>query len=117
MVHRTTFYKHYEDQYALLEQGMRQMYDTLLAEVSVIFSIPSVNDPTPPALIHLFAHAALHQQFYALIVCGDGVGRFQKHAKEYIVEHNEITMSALAQVNGALTVPPAMYAHFSRAHL
>ena len=33
MVHRTTFYKHYEDKYALLEQGMRQMYDALVAEV------------------------------------------------------------------------------------
>src|SRR2546425_5891929 len=32
MVHRTTFYKHYEDKYALLEQGMRQMYDALVAE-------------------------------------------------------------------------------------
>jgi len=31
MVHRTTFYKHYEDKYALLEQGMRQMYDALLS--------------------------------------------------------------------------------------
>ena len=32
MVHRTTFYKHYEDKYALLEQGIRQMYNDLLAE-------------------------------------------------------------------------------------
>lgn len=32
MVHRTTFYKHYEDKYALLERGMRQMYDALVAE-------------------------------------------------------------------------------------
>lgn len=32
MVHRSTFYKHYENKYALLEQGIRQMYDELVAE-------------------------------------------------------------------------------------
>ena len=55
MVHRTTFYKHYEDKYALLEQGMRQMYDALVAEVvhappsafSTISTNPSPSPMTP----------------------------------------------------------------------
>lgn len=29
---RTTFYKHYQDKYDLLEQGIRQIFDTLVAE-------------------------------------------------------------------------------------
>src|SRR5262245_43850188 len=32
MVHRTTFYKHYPDKYALLEQGMRRLFDSLMLE-------------------------------------------------------------------------------------
>ncbi len=42
MVHRTTFYKHYEDKYVLLDQGMRQMYDTLLADVNTLSALPSM---------------------------------------------------------------------------
>jgi len=112
MVHRTTFYKHYEDKYALLEQGMRQMYDTLQAEVKMLPGAFSVDDP-PPSVIHLFVHVAQYQHFYKLMLCGEGIGRFQKVLKEYIVEHTEIKMSALPPVNPSLAVPPAMYAQFA----
>ena len=86
MVHRTTFYTHYEDKYALLEQGIRQMYDDLLAEKEhKPPSAYSVEHP-PPYFIRLFEHAAQHQRFYKLMVCGEGIGRFQKLVKEYIAE-------------------------------
>ena len=111
MVHRTTFYKHYEDKYALLEQGMRQMYDALQAEVDALSSAFSMDEP-PPALIHLFVHVAQRQQFYKLMLCGEGIGRFQKLLKQYITEHMESKMSALTPTNRSLTAPPAMYAQF-----
>src|SRR5436305_12204831 len=78
MVHRTTFYKHYEDKYALLEQGMRQMYDELV--VAAEHRPPSafsLDDP-PPYFIRLFEHVTERQQFYRLMLCGDGVPRFQR---------------------------------------
>jgi hypothetical protein len=40
----------------------------------------------PPYFMRLFEHAAQHQQFYKLMVCGQGIGRFQKLVKEYIAE-------------------------------
>ena len=110
MVHRTTFYKHYEDKYALLEQGMRQMYDTLLAEVNMPSALPSVNDPHA-ALVGLFVHVAEHQQFYKLMLCGDGISRFQKLVKEYITEHTEVKISTVTPVDQALMVPPAVQSH------
>ncbi|HEY7834158.1 MAG TPA: TetR/AcrR family transcriptional regulator C-terminal domain-containing protein [Ktedonobacterales bacterium] len=86
MVHRTTFYKHYEDKYALLEQGMRQMYDALLAhDAHLPPSAYSVEHP-PPYFVRLFEHAAQYQQFYRLMLCGEGIGRFQKLVKDYIVD-------------------------------
>src|SRR5260221_4783495 len=87
MVHRTTFYKHYEDKYALLEQGMRQMYDALVAEVTVPPSVFSVDHP-PPYFIHLFTHVAEHQHFYKLMLCGKGIGRVQQLVQDYLVEHS-----------------------------
>jgi len=111
MVHRTTFYKHYEDKYALLEQGMRQMYDALVAEVTVPPRAFSVDHP-PPYFIHLFIHVAEHQQFYKLMLCGEGIGRFQKLVRDYLVEQGEAKMRELTPPNQQLEVPPAMYVQY-----
>ena len=112
MVHRTTFYKHYADKYVLLEQGMRQMYDALVAEeVHVPPSAFSIDHP-PPYFIRLFEHVAEHQQFYKLMLCGEGIPRFQKLVKDYIAEVAEAKMRELAPENSHLTVPLAMHVQF-----
>ena len=112
MVHRTTFYKHYEDKYALLEQGMQQMYDTLVAEV--VHAPPGAfsADHPPPYFVRVFEHVAQHQQFYRLMLCGEGIGRFQKLVKEYIAEQASARVRALTPANQHLTFPPAMHVQF-----
>jgi AcrR family transcriptional regulator len=112
MVHRTTFYKHYEDKYALLEQGIRQMYDDLLAEEEhKPPSAYSVEHP-PPYFIRLFEHAAQHQHFYRLMVCGEGIGRFQKLVKGYIADVVTAKVCELPPANQHFAVPLDMHAHF-----
>ena len=112
MVHRTTFYKHYEDKYALLEQGIRQMYNDLLAEEEhKPPSAYSVEHP-PPYFIRLFEHAAQHQHFYKLMVCGEGIGRFQKLLKEYIAEVVSAKVGELPPANQPFAIPLDMHAHF-----
>src|SRR5215467_6437225 len=110
MVQRTTFYKHYEDKYALLEQGIRQMYDALVAEVHVPPSAFSVEHP-PPYFIRLFEHVAAHQQFYKLMLCGEGIGRFQRLLKEYIADMVSAKMGELPQPDQPFAVPFDMHAH------
>src|SRR5215510_5102896 len=63
MVHRTTFYKHYEDKYALLERGMQQMVDALIADDEHL--PPSAFSPEQPPryFVRLFEHVAQNQQF------------------------------------------------------
>jgi AcrR family transcriptional regulator len=112
MVHRTTFYKHYEDKYALLEQGIRQMFDDLLAKAEHLPpSAYSVEHP-PPYFIRLFEHAGQHQQFYTLMVCGEGIGRFQKLLKQYIAEVIAAKGHVLPQTNQHFAVPIDMHAHY-----
>ena len=111
MVHRTTFYTHYEDKYALLKQGMRQMYDTLQADVDMERGAFSADDP-PPSIIRLFIHVAEHRHFYKLMLCGEGNGWFQKLVKAYIAEHAQTKASASTPVNQSVAVPPAMQAQF-----
>ncbi len=112
MVHRTTFYKHYEDKYALLEQGMRQMYDALVAEV--VHAPPSAftADRPPPYFVRVFEHVAEHQQFYKLMLCGEGIGRFQKLVKDYIAEQALAKVRELTPANQHFAVPPAMHVQF-----
>ena len=118
MVHRTTFYKHYEDKYALLERGMRQMYDALLAgEEHLPPGVFSVDHP-PPYFVHLFEHVAQYQQFYRAMLCGEGISRFQKLVKVYIAEQVAARVRASTAANqhlgGGLALPsiPAMHIQF-----
>ncbi len=112
MVHRTTFYKHYEDKYDLLAQGMRRMFDALISEEEhKPPSAYSVDDP-PPYFVRLFEHAAQHQRFYQLMLCGEGIGPFQKLIKEYIVGVVSANARELPQATRRFTVPATMHAQF-----
>ncbi|MGH2515597.1 MAG: TetR/AcrR family transcriptional regulator C-terminal domain-containing protein [Ktedonobacterales bacterium] len=112
MVHRTTFYKHYVDKYALLEQGIRQMFDALWAdEEHRPPSAFSVENP-PPHFIRLFEHAAHHQQFYRVMLCKEEIGRFQQLVKEYIVGMISARAHAVLPDGQKLAAPVALHAHF-----
>jgi AcrR family transcriptional regulator len=108
MVHRSTFYMHYADKYALLEQGMRHMYDTFLAEVNEPPSAFSVENP-PPYFVHLFEHVAEHRQFYQAMLCGEGIGRFQKLVKDYVAHAAEPNMQASTRADTEGVIPPALH--------
>jgi hypothetical protein len=88
------------------------MYDALLAEEEHMPpSAFSVEHP-PPYFIRLFEHAAQHQDFYKLMLCGEGICRFQKLIKEYIAEVVSAKVRELPPANQHLTVPIAMHAQF-----
>jgi AcrR family transcriptional regulator len=114
MIHRTTLYKHYPDKYALLEQGMRQMFDALTAdEEHLPPSAYSVEHP-PPYFVRLFEHAAKHQQFYKLMLCGEGIGRFQQLVKDYIADMAAARGHDVppAKQPQQFVVPSDMHAHY-----
>lgn len=111
MVHRTTFYMHYADKDALLEQGIHHMHDALIAEVDVPPHVFSIDHP-PPYFVHLFTHVAEHQHFYQVMLCGEGVGRFQKLFKEYLVENAEIKIRAFSSKKKQPPFPPAFHAQY-----
>jgi AcrR family transcriptional regulator len=99
MVHRTTFYRHYEDKFALLEQGMRQMYDELVAEARHDPPSAFSEDNPPPYFVRLFEHVAEHERFYRLMLCGEGVARFQQMVKNYVAK--------VVQTRAAGVIPPS----------
>ncbi len=112
MVHRSTFYKHYEDKYALLEQGMRQMYDALVAEVTHAPPSAFTVDHPPPYFVRVFEHVTEHQHFYKLMLCGEGICQFQKLVKDYIAEQALAKVRESPPANQHVAFPPAMQVQF-----
>ncbi len=112
MVHRTTFYKHYADKFDLLQQGVHQMYDALVGgEEHLPPSAYSAEHP-PTYFVRLFDHAAKYRGFYQAMLCGEGVGRFQKLVKDYIVDAATTKMRQLLAADRRRDVPAAIHAHF-----
>jgi AcrR family transcriptional regulator len=100
MVHRTTFYKHYEDKHGLLMHGIQD-------EVKSFFEALNLPDEQPapmteeaealPRLIKGFEHVLRNERFYRLMLCGDGVGQFYILFRKSLVEHFLRRSEAYAQ--------------------
>ena len=111
MVHRTTFYKHYEDKYNLLLKGMREVYEALAAEADVPLGT-FASDDAPPVFIGFFEHVEKHQHFYRLMLCGDGIGKFQRLLRTYLAELCEARLRKPAKSSQAPVVPISLLAQF-----
>src|SRR5215475_8934138 len=79
MVHRTTFYKHYEDKYGLLYHGIQDELDALFetadgAAAKALATQPEAENRT--RLIAVLEHVRSHEGFYRLMLVGDGFSKF-----------------------------------------
>jgi AcrR family transcriptional regulator len=92
MVNRATFYRHYQDKYALAERIIEDTVDRMLEEVSAIIP-PSFTfdaDPTrletPQAFVDLFEYIGRNRRlFQAILECGELPGiqlRLQGHLED-----------------------------------
>jgi AcrR family transcriptional regulator len=104
MVHRTTFYKHFEDKYDLLEWGMEQTHEILMAQLE------QQGKRSSPALF--FEYVAKQERFYRVMLCGKGVGSFQARLRTYFAETVAAEMQRLERTGQTLPVPQPVLAHF-----
>jgi AcrR family transcriptional regulator len=111
MVHRTTFYKHYEDKYHLLRKGMREVYEALAVEADVLPDA-FLADDAPPVFVGFFEHVEKHQRFYSLMLCGDGMSKFQGLLRTYLAELCEIRLYKAATDLPTTAVPIPLLAQF-----
>lgn len=113
MVHRTTFYKHFQDKYALLDEGIRRMLVALAPEAAHLPpSAYSVEEP-PPYFVRLFEQAAQNPGLYRLMAPGDGVGQFQSLLTRTIAEGAAASMAKTGSVRGEESARSlAMHARF-----
>ncbi|MBO0778862.1 MAG: TetR/AcrR family transcriptional regulator [Ktedonobacteraceae bacterium] len=88
MVHRTTFYKHFEDKYDLLLQGMQDMHDSIIEEMDASVGTAPESDAVL-RMRRVFEHVSRHERFYRLMLCGDGVGKFHTLLRTYLADRIE----------------------------
>ncbi len=103
MVHRTTFYKHYEDKYGLLYHGMQDELNSLFEALNVLVdhSAEIVEESNVVArLIIMFEHVLAHERFYRLMLCGNGVGKFYTLWRKSLADRFERLFEKRLQSNG-----------------
>lgn len=112
MVHRTTFYKHYEDKHDLLLRGMKEMHDSLAGETDLPKDA-SLDESLPQHLVRVFVHVSRNQRFYRLLLCGAGTSSFQTLMRTYLAEGCEARLRRRQQQEGLqFLVPLPILAQF-----
>lgn len=117
MVHRTTFYKHYEDKYRLLDHGIQAELNALFAAVDGAVKKPSGKEAevhTRTWLIAIFAHVLKQKNFYRLMLTGDGFSTFSTLLRKSLAEH---LAQQLHDKGKQMSLPIALYAQLHAASL
>jgi len=112
MVHRTTFYKHYEDKYDLLEKGVRSLYASLIGTGEHLPPSAYTADHPPPYFVRLFEHAAEHERFYRVMLAGAGARRFQNLLRDSILEFASAHQRDAPRNEPGIAVPLRLHAQF-----
>jgi AcrR family transcriptional regulator len=115
MVHRTTFYKHYEDKYGLLSHGIQDELNALFEAVDEALDTPVEMDgetDTRGWLIAVFDHVLKKKGFYRLMLTGSGLSQFNTLLRKYLAERLEHRL----QTEGKqLSIPIALHAQLQAA--
>lgn len=111
MVHRTTFYKHYEDKYGLLYHGMQDELDSLFDALNLPATHAAEMLDGVERLRMMFEHVRTHERFYRLMLCGNGVGNFYTLWRKSLAHRLEKLFEKHLQPEGTrASTPPALRA-------
>jgi len=115
MVHRTTFYKHYEDKYHLLYEGSKAVMGDFLASIDFLgtpyhqFTAAGI---APPRVVSFFNHVAEQKEFYQTISQIPYVNIFQRVLRDYLTEHIHLLLSSGQIQDKKIGMPISLITHF-----
>lgn len=81
MVNRSTFYRHFQDKYDLLDKYMDDLYHLLDPSKE---ASPEEYDSPPTGLIQMMEHLQVHSDFYSSMLGPQGYLPFAEKIREYI---------------------------------
>jgi AcrR family transcriptional regulator len=104
MVHRTTFYKHYEDKQGLLLSGIQDELNLLFEAHDSAVNKPLEKDKEPDSMarfVKVFEHVLKNERFYRLMFTGDGFSKFNTLLRKSLADrferrlHREVKESSM----------------------
>lgn len=115
MVHRTTFYKHYEDKYGLLFHGIHDELNALFEAVEGTeqHSIDLEEKTNHQVrLITMLEYVLKREAFYRLMLTGNGFEKFSTMLRKSLVERFE---QRFQHEGKAISMPMALHVHLQAA--
>jgi len=117
MVHRTTFYKHYEDKNGLLFHGLHDELNALIEAIdTAVDKSVEMEHPedTKARLIAVFEHVRQHEGFYRLMLTGDGFTNFSTLLRKSLAQRLE---QHHRHEGKQMSIPMALHAQLQAASL
>ena len=115
MVHRTTFYKHYEDKYGLLFHGIQEELNALYKALDSAIGESAQTEETPDMFAHLvfvFEHVRQREAFYRLMLRNDDFSKFSTLLQKSLAER---IAHRIQQEGKQTAMPIELYAQLSAA--
>src|SRR5262245_9344076 len=90
-INRATFYRHYQDKYALVEEVFQEAMDSMRRDLKPPSeeSVSAALQNPPERLVKLFEHFAEHKQLYRALLGGNGSSWFTAKMSGQITEFLE----------------------------
>lgn len=82
MVNRSTFYRHYEDKYCLLDDYLIEVNQLVSAEDFVAEKLGQRSDSVPAGLVAILTHVQMHSDFYRVMLGERGDAGFQNEFRK-----------------------------------
>jgi AcrR family transcriptional regulator len=115
MVHRTTFYKHYEDKYDLLQRGILGLFAELTIQMESPEKVVARQDShhPPEHFIRIFQHASTNHRLYKTLLANGGVETFRKLLYNFMTEQITQRIHLLTPHKQRIGIPQEVTVQFA----
>jgi AcrR family transcriptional regulator len=109
MVHRATFYTHFQDKYALLDYGIREIFQKIARE---LHREEALEQRTAALLQRLFEYMRAHRELFSLLLVEKGTDSLEALLHCHIVEVMEAELARSSSQVERFAIPVPIIAQF-----
>ena len=108
MVHRATFYTHFQDKYALLEYGIGEAFQQIVPELHW----EETSEKRTAVFLHIFEYMRAHRELFSLLLVEKGPDSLGALMRRHMVEDIEAKLAQSPTQVERFTIPVAIAAQF-----
>lgn len=112
LVHRTTFYKHFEDKYQLLDYVINEVITELVSSLNTAETEINPEEFFSRLLKTMIEYVHSKRRKFRLIIKNNAYGTFLQSMQKAISEHILTYLYALEKIGYVYTVPPKVIAAY-----